>query len=194
MRRSLRKSHVSPLKVSRLTLLAMSAFATDADLLRGLRTRDNTAYAQLYAGHYPAIEWHVRQRGGSAAAAQDVFQETLLVLLARLDQPDFALTAALKTYVFAIAANLWLKHLRRDRRYEPLDDTPDDRLAAATLPDAAVADEEDSAVQARHWLARLTARCQQLLAAGGVFRGSGHSTAHRSARLRFGAYRSKPEI
>ena len=90
-----------------------AAFRPDADLLPGLQARQNAAYAQLYAQCYPAIERHVCRHSGTAAEAQDVFQETLLVLLARLGRPGFALTASLNTYVFAIATRLWLKRLAR---------------------------------------------------------------------------------
>ena len=166
----------------------MPAFSSDADLLRGLQARDNTAYAQLYAQHYPAIERHVRRHQGSAAAAQDVFQETLLVLLARLDRPGFELTAALKTYVFAVASQLWLKQLRAGRRWLPLDDAPAAAARPAPEPEA-----DEAPGRVRYWLARLTARCQLLLRAlflGGqdirqLTQAQGYTTVHNAQNQKY---------
>lgn len=139
-------------------------FLADADLLDGLQARRNEAYSQLYDQHYPAIERHVCRNNGSVAEAQDVFQETLLVLLARLDRPGLSLTAGLKTYVFAIAAKLWLKRLRGEKRLVPTDFEAEehDELWGESPADS---DPDPAPGLVRLLLARVTARCQQLIQA-----------------------------
>ena len=89
---------------------------SDSQLLDRLRTRDEAAYAVLYRFYYPAVERFVGRNNGTAADAADVFQETLLVLLDRVPTEDFTLTSSLKTYVLAVAQNVWLKRLRDSRR------------------------------------------------------------------------------
>ncbi len=43
---------------------------------------------------------------------EDVFQDTMLVLVEKLRKDNFQLTASLKTYIMAIAKNIWFKRLR----------------------------------------------------------------------------------
>lgn len=52
------------------------------------------------------------KNNGSEDDAKDIFQETIIVLLEKVPKDDFNLTSSLKTFIFAISSNLWLKRLR----------------------------------------------------------------------------------
>lgn len=132
---------------------------SDAETLRGLRQRDNAAYDILYQFYYPMVERFVLRNDGCKADAQDVFQETVLVLLDKVPRADFVLTSSLKTYLYAIASNLWLKRLRTARRAAHVELT--DALPAAAPAPAAT--EEALPHTLHRWLARITAHCQALL-------------------------------
>jgi RNA polymerase sigma factor (sigma-70 family) len=84
--------------------------------LKGLQSHNNAAYQLLYTFYYPGIEKFVKQNNGTAADASDVFQETILVLLEKVPKKDFVLTSSIKTYITAIAHNIWLKRLRDAKR------------------------------------------------------------------------------
>ena len=88
---------------------------SDSRLLNQLQNEDNASFALLYRFYYPAIEAHIIRNSGSQADAEDVFQEAIVVLLQQIRRVDFVLTSSLKTYLFAIARNLWLKRLRETR-------------------------------------------------------------------------------
>jgi len=77
-----------------------------------LRQNDATAFEQLYDECYPAIAGYVQQNSGNEQDAEDVFQETMIVVLQNLRKPDFVLSSSVKTYMYAVARNLWLKRLR----------------------------------------------------------------------------------
>jgi RNA polymerase sigma factor (sigma-70 family) len=81
-----------------------------------LKKRDNAAYKLLYSFYYPTIENFVKRNSGTAADAQDVFQETIIVLLDKVPKEDFMLTSSIKTYIVAVAQNIWLKRLREAKR------------------------------------------------------------------------------
>src|SRR5688572_17798720 len=85
-------------------------------ILEQLRIGHNAAFQLLYKFYFPSIDSYVRQNMGNKEDAEDIFQEAIMVLLQKVRQPDFALTSALKTYLYAIAKNLWLKRLRSNRR------------------------------------------------------------------------------
>lgn len=62
--------------------------------------------------YYPVVENFVTRNSGNRADAQDLFQESAIVLLKKLEEENFFLRAKLKTYLMAIAKNLWFKKLR----------------------------------------------------------------------------------
>lgn len=85
---------------------------TDLETFKGLQSRDNKAYEILYQFYYPSVKNFITKNSGSEEDAEDIFQETILVLLEKVPKTDFNLTSSLKTYIFAISSNLWLKKLR----------------------------------------------------------------------------------
>jgi len=90
-------------------------------VVEGLRKRENAAYHLLYTFYYPSIENFVMRNSGTSADAKDIFQETIIVLLDKVPKEDFVLTSSIKTYIFAVASNLWLKRLRDAKKLTQLD-------------------------------------------------------------------------
>lgn len=85
------------------------------DILLDLKGENNQAFGQLYKSYFKMVEHFVLNNSGSQIDAEDIFQDTMVVLVGKLRQDDFQLTASIKTYIMAIAKNLWLKKLRSNR-------------------------------------------------------------------------------
>lgn len=94
-------------------------------IVDGLKKRNSAAYDLLYTFYYPTIENFVKRNSGTADDAKDIFQETIIVLLDKVPKKDFILTSSIKTYIFAVASNLWLKRLRDAKRITQLHDDYD---------------------------------------------------------------------
>jgi len=92
------------------------------EVVDGLKKRNNAAYDLLYTFYYPSIEHFVKRNSGTSADAKDIFQETIIVLLDKVPKKDFILTSSIKTYIFAVASNLWLKRLRQAKKMTVLKD------------------------------------------------------------------------
>ncbi len=88
----------------------------DEKILAGIQQNEAAAFNILYKFYYPVVKSFVLKNNGSEADAEDVFQETLIVLLRKVPKDDFELTSSLKTYIFSIASNIWLKKLRDVKR------------------------------------------------------------------------------
>ncbi len=86
-------------------------------LINDLKSGNNFTYGELYRSYYPSVLRFIRSNSGNIADAEDTFQEALIVLVQKLEQDDFQLTASLKTYLMAITKNLWFKKLR-NRHFE----------------------------------------------------------------------------
>ncbi|MFZ6011913.1 MAG: RNA polymerase sigma factor [Bacteroidota bacterium] len=93
----------------------------DSDTLAALQSQNNGAYKLLYSFYYSGIEKFIKQNNGTSADAEDVFQETIIVLLEKVPKEDFVLTSSIKTYITAVAQNIWLKRLRNARRLTRLE-------------------------------------------------------------------------
>jgi RNA polymerase sigma factor (sigma-70 family) len=129
-------------------------------LLQEVRAGHEAAFQDLYRQAYPMVEKFVRRNNGTAEQARDLFQETLLVLLQKVRQPDFTLSCSLPTYLFAISKNRWLKQLKSRRRWVPLEPAVAELLPGSrTQPPAGFRLLDGLSLV----LARLTARCQALL-------------------------------
>jgi|SRR5690554_1025871 len=82
------------------------------DVLIDLRTENNFAFGKLYEDNFFKISQFVQNNSGSKIDAEDLFQEAMIVLVEKLRQDNFELTASINTYVYAICKNLWFKKLR----------------------------------------------------------------------------------
>ena len=82
------------------------------EILHDLKGENNTAFGQLYKEHFGMVNRFVTNNSGRTDDAEDLFQETMIVLIEKLRKDDFELTASIKTYIMAISKNLWFKKLR----------------------------------------------------------------------------------
>ena len=133
---------------------------SENELIEQLRAGDNRSVDLLYRRFYPSVEYFVLRNNGDNDQASDLFQETLVVLLTSLRDPSFRLTSSLKTYVFAISRNLWLKQLRKSARWTTLEAVDEERVATA------LADSESSPgvyQTVMSIMIKLTLRCMKLL-------------------------------
>lgn len=131
----------------------------DQQTVDNLRRRDEAAFRLLYKAFYPMVERMVTRHKGTKADAADVFQDTLLVLLDKLDHEDWQLTASLKTYLYAISHKIWLKRLHTGTRFDVGID-PFETLADDLNTD----DDPGTPVQRLgNWLGQITQHCQTLL-------------------------------
>lgn len=77
------------------------------------------AFRYIYEQYYGMVESLVLTNAGTREEVADLFQDSLIVLFKKTKQPDFKLQHLLKTYLYAIARNLWRMKLRSAKR-QPL--------------------------------------------------------------------------
>lgn len=141
----------------------MQTNISDKSLLDRLKNEDNTSFKILYKFYFPSIATHITNNYGNTEDAEDIFQESIIVLLQKVRQTDFVLTSSLKTYLFAISKNLWLKRLR-DNKFLPVADFEKYKQETETFfveiqPEKTKEEKLDS------WLSKITAYCQRILKA-----------------------------
>jgi len=83
--------------------------------IASLKKNERTAFILLYDLYYPVLARYILQHGGTKEDAEDHFQETVLVLIHNMKKETFYLSSSLKTYLYAINKNLWLKKTRDNK-------------------------------------------------------------------------------
>ena len=100
---------------NRINLL--KAELNEQALLKGLAQNDSRAVEALYKNHFSMIQHFVTNNNGSFDDARDIFQEAMITLYEKVQLDNFALTCQIKTYLFSICKNLWLKRLQQMGKY-----------------------------------------------------------------------------
>lgn len=116
------------------------------NILLNLKASDDRvvdqAFSYLYQEYFSIIQHYIKENSGSEEDAADIFQDSLIVLYNKVREDQFKLTCALKTYIYSICRNLWLKRLRSKKQQIKTKDA----LAFIELePDVSAILEEDEA-------------------------------------------------
>jgi len=90
-------------------------------LRSGNHKDEEQALRQIRKECYDMIRRLVCSNQGREADAKDIYQEVITNLVQKIRNGKFVQTAALKTYNFRVAKNLWYKELRKKPRNTPLD-------------------------------------------------------------------------
>ena len=109
---------------------------TDQQLLRGILKRDGKVLEYMDREYRPMIRLLIYQIGGSREDAKDIFQDGLLELIRKSEDPDFQLTSSIKTLFYAVCKNLWKYKSRMNHRMVALDAN---RHSAVEIPSFAEA-------------------------------------------------------
>lgn len=105
---------------------------TDAQYLDGLRTGSNEILTALYRKYYNIVLKLIVNNSGSEEAAQDIYQETIIVLYENVQKEGFELNCQLQTYVYSVAKRLWLKQLKKNGKTFLFKEDEENALADVT--------------------------------------------------------------
>ena len=89
---------------------------TEQQILAALAAGDRTATEEVYRQNFQIVNSWLIKNGASAFDAADVFQEAMVVLFGKAQNPEFRLTCSLGTYVFAVSKYLWYKKLQQQNK------------------------------------------------------------------------------
>jgi RNA polymerase sigma factor (sigma-70 family) len=88
-------------------------FYSEAAIIRGLKQKNEVTIRYLYREYFPMVLFMVEQNNGVYEDAEDVFQDGLVVLYKKLRQDHVRLSCSVKTFLYSICRNIWLRRLAR---------------------------------------------------------------------------------
>jgi RNA polymerase sigma-70 factor (ECF subfamily) len=90
---------------------------------------DAHRFAKLYRQHSLKIFRFALHMSGSTAMAEEVTQETFVILIDHPERFDPA-RGEMGAFLFGVARNLVRRHLERERRFECMEDTLEERFSS----------------------------------------------------------------
>lgn len=129
-----------------------------ADNMEGIRKGETKAFRELYVQYFGMVRYMIINNSGTEEEAKDIFQEAIVVLYEKANDGNFELSSSLKTWIYAVCRNKWLKQLEKKKKnYRFTDFEQFDAVEES--------EEENSAVHEtlRANLNRLGVGCRKLL-------------------------------
>lgn len=90
---------------------------SDNEIIEGIRQHDKVVLQVFYKMHFGSIHHLVIQNGGDEQEAKDVYQDGIIVLYEKIKNDKLELSSSLKTFLYSICRNLWLKQLERKEKF-----------------------------------------------------------------------------
>jgi RNA polymerase sigma factor (sigma-70 family) len=98
-------------------------FTSDESIIQGILCSDDKALAHLYHEYADMVSHLIITNSGSKDDAEDIFQDTIIVIYEKIKSGGFKLNSSLKTYIYAVSRNLWLYKLRQKSRDSKLEES-----------------------------------------------------------------------
>ena len=103
------------------------AGTNDQILIEGIKKQNEKVIAEIYNRFFPSVRQFIYRNNGSLDDARDIFNDAIVVLLLKARENTLDLKCSLKTYIYAISRNLWLKKIKAEKidfiSYEEIEDT-----------------------------------------------------------------------
>lgn len=103
----------------------MGTFSKE-DIIKGIRERNSTVLEFLYDEYYPMIKSLILNKNGTETEAQDIFQDTVIIIYEKLKTSKLIITSSFKTYFYAVCKKLWLQRQPILRRTIPINQSDEE--------------------------------------------------------------------
>jgi RNA polymerase sigma factor (sigma-70 family) len=135
---------------------------TNIPQVQAIKANDETAIRQLYVSNYARVEKFVLNNNGSIEQAKDIYQEAFIAVWRNIQLNRFQPQSdtALDGYLYQIAKNKWIDHLRSGHYTKMV------RMENTRLPeeDATVYTEENQYISAvKKYFHHLGDNCKKIL-------------------------------
>jgi len=100
-------------------------FFREQDLIERIQANDHTVLGEIFIRYEKMVSTHIKTHGGNDADAEDVLQESIIVLWQNVCSGAFKLSSKLGTYLMGIAKNKWREQLRKRRNLSSFEESKD---------------------------------------------------------------------
>jgi RNA polymerase sigma factor (sigma-70 family) len=139
-------------------------YLTDEVLIKGLKEQNSRCIKYMYRQYFPLAKSIVERNSGNYEDAEDVFQDSIVVLYKRITIDNVTLKCSLKTFFFGICKNLWMQRLDRKWRLLYEESMAEEPAESYEITDKELNEEmlEKKRLYLKHFFT-LPHRCQKIL-------------------------------
>ena len=135
----------------------------DEILIEGIKTQNERVIADLYNQYFPSIRHYIYRNNGSVEDARDIFHDAIIVILEKAHNNTLVLKCSLKTYIYAVCRNLWLKKINSEKAEVITYGDVEDTLAGAVVIEEHFYDINRAHLLFQKHLVRMSPTCRKLI-------------------------------
>lgn len=90
---------------------------SDEAIIEGLRLKSDYIIKYIYKELFPMISFLVTKNNGNEEDAEDIFQDSLVVMFKKIKANELELNCSFRTYLYSVGRNLWLQKLKQRRQF-----------------------------------------------------------------------------
>jgi RNA polymerase sigma factor (sigma-70 family) len=147
----------------KLVLISKEMAGNDDILLDGIRKQNEKVIAEIYTRFFPSVRHYIYRNNGTREDARDIFNDAIVVLLQKAREDALNLNCSLKTYIYAVCRNLWLKKINSENVEEISFSEIEDTLEGACLIEESFYDFDRANLLFQKHLLRLSPTCRKLI-------------------------------
>jgi RNA polymerase sigma factor (sigma-70 family) len=88
----------------------------DQDFIERIKANDRTVLGEIFIRFEHMIHHYITSHGGGKVDAEDILQESVIVLWQKVNSGNFELTSKMSTFIMGVAKNKWMAELRKRSR------------------------------------------------------------------------------
>ncbi|MDA7803152.1 sigma-70 family RNA polymerase sigma factor [Crocinitomix sp.] len=132
----------------------------DSEIISNIKKGKTELAIKVLYKEYPKVKATIVSHGGAPEIAQEIFNDSLILLIEKVSEPDFKLTSKLSTYLFGINRFMWLNEARK-RQKNPESEWKDTLILTADDLDYN-AEKEAELKLLETVLSKISERCKRL--------------------------------
>ena len=137
---------------------------SDEAIVEGLRLRSDFIIKHIYQELFPTIKYLIVKNSGNEEDAEDIFQDSLIIIFKKIRDNQLELSSSFRTYLYSVSRNLWLQKLSKRKQFSR---EFSDIESFVQLPDKVMEDIYDDEVEKyrlyQHHFLTLNDDCQKVL-------------------------------
>lgn len=98
----------------------------EQELINGILAGNEATLTSFYKQHLPFLKSYIKRQGGSYEDAEDIFQDALVLVYAKLQSNNDLINTTLGGYFRGTCKNLWRNQMRKQRKWAMADIYADD--------------------------------------------------------------------
>ena len=88
----------------------------DQDFIERIKADDRTVLGEIFIRFERMVHHYITSHGGGKVDAEDILQESIIVLWQKVNSGNFELTSKMSTFIMGVAKNKWMAELRKRNR------------------------------------------------------------------------------